>query len=112
MNRRGLSAAALVIGLMLIPNCDLAFAADRRVALVIGNSSYQNAPILANPTKDAEAMAESFKVAGFDVVTALYNLGIRSSLLSFAGLRTRRPMLISPSSTMPAMASRLPAITS
>src|SRR5215471_10481698 len=80
MNRRGLSAAALAIGLMLIPNCDSAFAADRRVALVIGNSSYQNAPILANPAKDAEAMAESFKVAGFDVVTALYNLGIKEFL--------------------------------
>jgi uncharacterized caspase-like protein len=80
MNRRGLSAAALAIGLMLMPNCDSAFAADRRVALVIGNSSYQNAPILPNPTKDAEAMAESFKVAGFDVVTALYNLGIKEFL--------------------------------
>jgi len=65
---------------MLMPNCDSAFAADRRVALVIGNSSYQNAPILANPAKDAEAMAESFKVAGFDVVTALYNLGIKEFL--------------------------------
>ena len=63
-----------------MPNCDSAFAADRRVALVIGNSSYQNAPILANPAKDAEAMAESFKVAGFDVVTALYNLGIKEFL--------------------------------
>jgi uncharacterized caspase-like protein len=80
MNRRGLSAAALAIGLMLIPYCDSAFAADRRVALVIGNSSYQNAPILPSPTKDADAMAESFKVAGFDVVTALYNLGIKEFL--------------------------------
>jgi hypothetical protein len=66
MNRCGLPAAALAIGLMLMPNCDLPFAAGRRVALVVGNSSYQNAPILPNPTKDADAMAESFKVAGFE----------------------------------------------
>jgi hypothetical protein len=70
---------------MLMPNCDLAFAADRRAfqpkpALVIGNSSYQNAPILPSTTKDADAMAESFKVAGFDVVTAQNNLGIKEFL--------------------------------
>jgi uncharacterized caspase-like protein len=66
---------------MLMPMWrDSAFAAERRVALVVGNSSYQNAPILANPTKDAEAMAESFKVAGFDVVTAQNNLGIKEFL--------------------------------
>ncbi len=42
--------------------------AERRVALVIGNSAYQTVGRLANPTNDAGAMAETLKAAGFDVV--------------------------------------------
>jgi uncharacterized caspase-like protein len=42
--------------------------ADRRVALVIGNSGYQNVARLGNPANDAAAMAETFKGAGFDLV--------------------------------------------
>jgi hypothetical protein len=48
--------------------------ANRRVALVIGNSSYQNVPSLANPTSDAAAVTEMFKNAGFDVVDSRRNL--------------------------------------
>src|ERR1700742_3569855 len=43
--------------------------AEKRVALVFGNSAYQNAPLLANPTNDSAAMAAMFKGAGFNVVT-------------------------------------------
>ena len=39
--------------------------ADKRVALVIGNSSYQNVPRLPNPSADASAIAQMFKDAGF-----------------------------------------------
>ncbi len=42
--------------------------ADKRVALVIGNSAYQSAPKLSNPANDSEAMSGTFKAAGFDVV--------------------------------------------
>ena len=42
--------------------------AERRVALVIGNSAYQNAPKLPNPVNDARAVAALLKNAGFDVV--------------------------------------------
>jgi formylglycine-generating enzyme required for sulfatase activity len=42
--------------------------ATRRVALVIGNSVYQNVVQLANPANDATAMATMLKGAGFDVV--------------------------------------------
>ena len=41
----------------------------RRVALVIGNSNYRSVPLLPNPRKDAAAIADSFKAAGFDAVT-------------------------------------------
>jgi uncharacterized caspase-like protein len=42
--------------------------AEKRVALVIGNSAYQNVSRLANPGNDSEAMSATLKKAGFDVV--------------------------------------------
>ncbi|QUS40152.1 caspase family protein [Tardiphaga alba] len=42
--------------------------ADKRVALVIGNSAYQNVVKLANPVNDANAMTETLKAANFDIV--------------------------------------------
>jgi uncharacterized caspase-like protein len=50
--------------------------AERRVALVIGVSKYQQVPRLANPARDAEAMSSLFKKAGFDVVDSERDLGI------------------------------------
>jgi uncharacterized caspase-like protein len=41
--------------------------ADKRVALVMGNSAYQNVARLGNPANDASAMTETLKSAGFDV---------------------------------------------
>ncbi len=43
---------------------------EPRVALVIGNSSYQNAPPLDNPDNDARAVARLLNSAGFEVITA------------------------------------------
>ena len=43
-----------------------AHAAERRVALVIGNSAYKQAP-LANPGNDARAVAQALRDAGFSV---------------------------------------------
>lgn len=42
--------------------------AERRVALVIGNSAYKSVPRLANPVNDASLVGGMFKKAGFDVV--------------------------------------------
>jgi len=41
-----------------------------RIALVIGNSNYQNAPQLANPDNDAQSMAQFLNSAGFEVISA------------------------------------------
>ena len=49
--------------------------AERRVALVIGNSSYQNVARLPNPIKDAEAIAQMFRKAGFEAVQLRTDLG-------------------------------------
>lgn len=43
---------------------------EQRVALVIGNSNYQNAPQLANPDNDAQSMAQFLNSAGFEVISA------------------------------------------
>jgi uncharacterized caspase-like protein len=50
--------------------------AEKRVALVVGVSKYQQVPQLANPARDAEAVSALFKRIGFDVVEARYDLGI------------------------------------
>jgi len=41
--------------------------AERRVALVIGNSAYEHAPVLPNPRSDAEALAATLTGLGFEV---------------------------------------------
>jgi len=48
-----------------------AASADRRVALVIGNSAYSNAASLRNPRNDASDMAETLKKLGFEVELGL-----------------------------------------
>jgi hypothetical protein len=49
--------------------------AEKRIALVIGNSSYANVRPLPNPANDATAIADLFRAAHFDVVDAGNNLG-------------------------------------
>jgi len=41
--------------------------AEKRVALVIGNSAYRNAP-LANPANDARLMADTLRAVGFTLI--------------------------------------------
>jgi hypothetical protein len=42
--------------------------AESRVALVIGNAAYTNAPALANPANDAKGVADALKNLGFAVI--------------------------------------------
>ena len=49
--------------------------AQKRIALIVGNSAYQNAPQLPNPARDASSIAQMFKDAGFDTVDLQLNLG-------------------------------------
>jgi uncharacterized caspase-like protein len=46
----------------------IAFDPGKRVALVIGNSAYENANPLPNPTRDAKAIAIALKGLGFEVI--------------------------------------------
>ena|SRR5579859_2943068 len=43
---------------------------EQRIALVIGNSNYQNVTPLPNPDHDAQSVAELLNSAGFDVIAA------------------------------------------
>src|SRR5882757_539404 len=48
--------------------------AEKRVALVIGNSKYQNVTALSNPANDATDIVEMFKQASFEVVESRRDL--------------------------------------
>jgi hypothetical protein len=50
--------------------------AERRVALVIGNSDYRNASALPNTINDANAIAALFRTVGFEVVSLRTELGV------------------------------------
>jgi uncharacterized caspase-like protein len=63
----------LVAALLLV--CQPA-SAEKRVALVIGNSNYKNAAALPNPANDAAAIAATLKRAGFDIVDSRLDLSI------------------------------------
>ena len=69
------SAFLFLIGFLFCLSADPALA-DKRVALVIGMSKYQQVPRLANPARDADVVAALFKQAGFDIVNNQRDLGI------------------------------------
>ena len=48
--------------------------AEKRVALVLGNSAYRNVAPLANPVNDSARIAATLKEAGFDVVDSRRDL--------------------------------------
>jgi uncharacterized caspase-like protein len=50
--------------------------AEKRVALVMGNSAYQNTSQLTNPVNDSEAISATFRSAGFDVVELRHDLKV------------------------------------
>jgi uncharacterized caspase-like protein len=49
--------------------------AEKRVALVIGNGAYQNAPALTSPAGDANAIADLLRKNGFDTVEVKTDIG-------------------------------------
>jgi Uncharacterized protein containing caspase domain len=67
LHRWVFAAAALLLV------CQPAFA-EKRVALVLGNSAYQNVAQLPNPVNDSARIASMLKDAGFDVVESRHDL--------------------------------------
>ena len=66
-----MTALGLLIASFLIIGAAAGAPAERRVALVIGNSGYRNAEPLANPVGDARAIGAALERLGFEVEVAL-----------------------------------------
>lgn len=84
-----MTLVARICGLFLVLLSGLALAEtppERRVALVIGNSSYRNAPVLPNTVNDARDMVVALRKVGFEVVDGidLDKRGMDSALTRFA----------------------------
>ena len=79
------SVPLLIVLMLLSPVAH----AEKRVALVIGNSVYQKVTKLPNPTNDAKAIAQMLRAAAFDEVALYENLGfreLRQAIKDFANL--------------------------
>jgi Caspase domain len=74
--------AFALIAIAVAPGLALA---EKRVALVIGNSEYENAAELANPANDATDIGVALRDLGFDVVVGidLDNRGMRDKVREF-----------------------------
>jgi uncharacterized caspase-like protein len=75
-----------VIGCLLLTYSVCAAQAEKRVALVIGNSAYQNAPVLMNPKNDAQDVGKSLRDLGFFTIVAtdLDRAGMNDALDRFS----------------------------
>ena len=85
------------LALALFPLWAGAASAERRVALVMGISKYEHVPQLANPMRDASAMGDIFKKAGFDVVEMKRDLNIsdmRRTIREFAAAAQSADMAV------------------
>jgi uncharacterized protein len=85
--RKGHLASLLFWIVLVIAGFSAAAHAEKRVALVIGNSNYKSVPTLPNPLNDANDVAAAFGRLGFDVqmvADAGFN-DFRKALLEFNG---------------------------
>jgi uncharacterized caspase-like protein len=81
------SRAAFIVTVLLLALAGGPALAEKRVALVIGNSAYATAGLLKNPTNDAGAIGEMLRRAKFDVVETkrdLTNAEMRRALRDFS----------------------------
>jgi caspase domain-containing protein len=83
MRRHALLAvfAVMIVSIFTAPAL-----ADTRIALVIGNGAYQNAPRLPNPPNDAADVAAALKRSGFETILAgdLDKAGMDEATIRFA----------------------------
>jgi caspase domain-containing protein len=77
MMRKGLLTCLMVLAAAVFASMFASVAqAERRVALVIGNSTYRNASPLPNTINDANSIAALFRSVGFEVVNSRNELGV------------------------------------
>ena len=73
LRRNGVTILCAVLATALLAQ---PVSAQKRVALVVGNSAYQNVPTLRNPARDAEAIGLLFQAASFDTVQVHRDLSV------------------------------------
>ena len=78
------SARTLAAVVALLLACVTSASAERRIALVIGNSSYQNVAKLDNPRNDASLIAETLTALGFKLIGDRAQLDLDKSALDGA----------------------------
>jgi uncharacterized caspase-like protein len=86
-----ISFRSIILAAAILATTGLSAYAEKRVALVIGNSAYKNVNRLKNPANDAAAVVAMFKTAGFDLVDLRQDLNVvemRRALREF-GNKTR-----------------------
>ena len=69
--KRFLRAMGLIFAVLWLMHGGSAFAAETRIALVIGNSGYKIAPSLPNPANDARLMSNTLRGLGFEVIEVI-----------------------------------------
>ncbi|MDB5559916.1 MAG: peptidase, partial [Enterovirga sp.] len=72
--------------MMVMALAQHAAAQEKRVALVVGIGAYESVPRLPNSVRDANAIADMFRTAGFEVVTArtdVRNLDFKRAIREF-----------------------------
>lgn len=81
------AAGWVFVSIWLLSLAAQAASDEKRVALIIGNGAYVNAPTLANPKNDAEDMAAALKRLGFTVILGidLDKRAMDRKILEFAG---------------------------
>ena len=68
--RRSALLALGMLAMLAIPVSALLAADGKRLALVVGNSAYENVSPLVNPANDATDIAQKLKGLGFEVLLA------------------------------------------
>jgi Caspase domain len=72
VNKSISSWVAALCGVVVMVLSVSAASAERRVALVVGNSQYKNSNlVLFNPRRDAEDVAATLRSLGFEVILTL-----------------------------------------
>jgi uncharacterized caspase-like protein len=76
MSCRASIVSSVICAVFFAACCFSPALAEKRIALIIGNSNYKHAGLLGNPANDAAAIATLLKAAGFASVDVRRDLGI------------------------------------
>ena len=71
-----ISFRSFVLAMAILATTTVTAFAEKRIALVIGNSAYKNVARLQNPANDATVVTDMFRSAGFETVEFRLNLTV------------------------------------